>query len=191
MRRTTLTTALYLLLVFLSGAVVGAFALRLYTLKSVSASNPKTPEEYRRQYVAEMRTRLKLTEQQVSQLVPILDETRRRYHELKEKNRPALNAIQDDQVAKIRSILSGDQLTESLLIFRSSVLRLEGRAIDSRRESERLAPRGARQGIRQAGGHEHGEDRAVLVTTSLPDPQPRPAAGAQAGASADQLPSQF
>jgi Spy/CpxP family protein refolding chaperone len=112
MRRTTLTTALYLALVFLSGAVVGAFALRLYTLKSVSASNPKTPEEYRRQYVAEMRTRLKLTEQQVSQLVPILDETRRRYHELKEKNRPALNAIQDDQVAKIRSILSGDQLTE-------------------------------------------------------------------------------
>ena len=112
MRRTTLTTALYLALVFLSGAVVGAFALRLYTLKSGSASNPKTPEEYRRQYVAEMRTRLKLTEQQVSQLVPILDETRGRYHELKEKNRPALKVIQDDQVAKIRSILNGDQIAE-------------------------------------------------------------------------------
>ena len=36
-----------------------------------------------------------------------------------------------------------------------------------------------------------GEDRVVLVTTSLSDPQRRPAAGARAGANDDQLPRAF
>ena len=112
MRRTTLLTGLYLALVFLSGLVLGGFGVRLYTLKTVIASNPKTPEEFRRQYVAEMRSRLKLTDQQVTELLPILDETRKRYHELHEKNRPALKAIQNEQVGKIRSILNDGQRGE-------------------------------------------------------------------------------
>jgi hypothetical protein len=106
MRRSGLSMGIYLALVFLSGAVAGGVGVRLYTLNSVNASAPKTPEEFRKQYVAEMRSRLKLTDQQVSQLQPILDETRQRYRDLHEKNRPALKAIQDEQVAKVRAILT-------------------------------------------------------------------------------------
>ena len=103
MRRATLATAVYLALLFLSGVAVGWFALRLY---SGSASViPRSPEEYRRRYVAELRERLKLTEQQVNQLGPILDETRQRHHEM-------MKTIHDAQVSKIRSILTESQQVE-------------------------------------------------------------------------------
>ena len=109
MRRTNLTTGLYLVLLFLSGVAVGAFGLRLYTVNSVSARNP---DEFRRQYVAKLRDRLKLTEDQVSRLGPILDETRQQHHQLMEKHRPEYKAIQEEQVRKIRAILTDAQQPE-------------------------------------------------------------------------------
>lgn len=110
MRRTSLTAGLYLLLLFFSGVAVGAFGLHLYT-NSVRA-NGRDPAEFRKRYIAELRTRLKLTDDQVSKLGPILDETRQRHHELMEKHRPEMKAIQDDQVTKIRAILMDSQQSE-------------------------------------------------------------------------------
>ncbi len=113
MRRSSLITGIYLLLLFLSGVAVGAFGLRLYTLNSVNASvNPRNPEEFRRRYVAELRARLKLTDDQVARLGPILDETRQRYHDLHEKHKPEMKAVQEDQVQKIRAILTDAQQSE-------------------------------------------------------------------------------
>ena len=109
MRRTSLTTGLYLVLLFLSGVAVGAFGLRLYTVNSVSARNP---EEFRRQYVAKLRDTLKLTDDQVKLLGPILDETRKRHRELMEKHRPEFKTIQDEQEHKIRAILNDAQQPE-------------------------------------------------------------------------------
>jgi Spy/CpxP family protein refolding chaperone len=109
MRRSSLTTGLYLVLLFLSGVAVGAFGLRLYTVNSVSARNP---EEFRRRYVAELRDRLKLTDDQASRLGPILDETRQQHHQLMEKHRPEFKAIQEEQVRKIRAILTDAQQPE-------------------------------------------------------------------------------
>ena len=113
MRRTTLTTGLYLTLLFLGGVAVGVFGHRLYTLISVNANvNPRNPDEFRRRYVAEMRNRLKLTDGQVARLGPILDETRQRHQELVDKHRPEFKAIHDEQVRKIRGILSEAQQAE-------------------------------------------------------------------------------
>jgi hypothetical protein len=109
MRRSSLTTGLYLVLLFLSGVAVGAFGLRLYTVNSVSARNP---EEFRRRYVAELRDKLTLTDDQVKLLGPILDETRQRHRELMEKHRPEFKTIQDEQEHKIRAILSDAQQPE-------------------------------------------------------------------------------
>src|SRR5690348_14645724 len=107
MKRATLSTALYVLLVFLSGAVVGGFALRLYMMNTVLAgpSSPK-PDEIRRKHVEDLRRRLSLSDAQVAQLSAILDATKARYHEVKERwdrqskeaARPELRAITDDQV---------------------------------------------------------------------------------------------
>jgi Spy/CpxP family protein refolding chaperone len=113
MRRNSLTTALYLVLLFLSGVAVGAFGLRLYTLNSVRAGAGRpSPEEFRRRYIAEIRDRLKLTDDQVSKLGPILDETGKQFRELREKHRPELKAIQDEQTQKIRAILTDAQQAE-------------------------------------------------------------------------------
>ena len=114
MRRSSLTAGLYLLLLFFSGIAVGAFGLHLYTLNSVRATSvsPRNPDEFRRRYIEELRTKLKLTDDQVNQLGPILDETRRRHRELMEKHRPELKAIQDEQVSKIRAVLQDSQQAE-------------------------------------------------------------------------------
>jgi hypothetical protein len=121
MKKAGLSAGLYLLLVFLSGAVVGAFSHRLYTMNSVFAGvSPTKPDEYRRQYVKEIRSKLSLTDQQVSQLTAILDNTRARYHDVKARwdhqakdaARPELKAIQAEQVQQIKGILSDTQKPE-------------------------------------------------------------------------------
>jgi polyhydroxyalkanoate synthesis regulator phasin len=131
MRRTTLTSVLYLSLLFVSGVAVGVFGHRLYTLNSVNATsiNPRNPEEFRRRYVAEMRSRLKLTDDQVARLGPILDETRQRHQELMDKHRPEFKAIHDEQVRKIRGMLTDSQQTEytALLAEREKLRQRDGR----------------------------------------------------------------
>src|SRR5690348_9684327 len=111
MRRTSLTTGLYLVLLFLGGLGVGAPGLRLYTRRA-AGDNVRHPEEFRRRYVAELRARLKLTDDQVSRLGPILDETRQQHRELVDKHRPEFKAIQEEQVRKIRAILTEAQQPE-------------------------------------------------------------------------------
>jgi hypothetical protein len=119
MRRSTLSTALYVSLVFLSGGVVGGFAHRLYMVSITSASVPK-PDEWRRKNVDEMRTRLTLSDQQITQLTTILDTTKARFHEVKVKwdkeakrlRQPEMKAIQEDQIRQINEILSEQQRSE-------------------------------------------------------------------------------
>ena len=117
MRRSGFSTARYVLLVFLSGAVVGGFAHRLYMMNSVKAAEaivPRrpSPEEWRRQYVDEMRTRLSLDGAQLAKLEEILNSTRQRFRELREKSRPEMKVIQDAQVASINAILTESQRPE-------------------------------------------------------------------------------
>jgi DNA anti-recombination protein RmuC len=112
MRRNTLTTGLYLVLLFLSGVAVGTFGLRLYTLNAGRSGGRPSAEEFRRKYIEEMRSRLKLTDDQASKLGPILDETGRQFRELREKHRPELKAIQDEQTEKIRALLTEAQQAE-------------------------------------------------------------------------------
>ena len=112
MRRTGLATALYVVLVFLSGAAVGAFGHRLYLMSTVKAESRPSPEEFRRRYVEEMRTRLNLSADQLAKLNEILDSTRARFRASHERRQPEMKAIQDEQVSKIRSILTDAQRAE-------------------------------------------------------------------------------
>ena len=66
----------YLLIVFMSGVVVGGFAYRLYSVKAVVSSTERprmTPQEYRKKAVREMTDRLHLTPEQVQGLAPYVD----------------------------------------------------------------------------------------------------------------------
>lgn len=109
MKRSGPVVGLSLMLVFLSGALVGAFAHRLYSARTVSA---KGPDAYRQRYLNEMQTRLKLDPAQMEALVKILDESKDRYKQARERIDPEMKQIQREQRDKIRAILSPDQKIE-------------------------------------------------------------------------------
>jgi len=77
MVRSKWSLALALALVFASGIVAGALGYRYYDryYEHKADARPKSPEEFRKAYVAEMQSRLKLSDSQVKQLEVILDET--------------------------------------------------------------------------------------------------------------------
>ena len=112
MRRSGLAAALYVLLVFSSGVLVGMFGYRVYLANSVSASGRASPEEYRRRYVTDMQSRLRLDSGQVTRLQVILDSIRDEYRGFREKHKLELQAIQDSQVRQINAILTNQQRAE-------------------------------------------------------------------------------
>ena len=110
MKRWNLPIALYLFLVFISGAVVGALGYRTYKPPSASSSSRVSPEEFRRQYLQEIKTRVNLNDEQLQKVNAILDETRTRFHDARDKHNEIVKQIGDEQRAKMRAILSPEQL---------------------------------------------------------------------------------
>ncbi len=106
------TIAFYVGLVFGSGAVLGAYVHHAYTVSAVSASAPRNPEEYRRRYLAEMKSRLKLGDPEMTKITAILDETRSRFKQTRDSIEPELQRIREEQQAKVRALLSPDQQIE-------------------------------------------------------------------------------
>lgn len=113
MKRSQLAVAVYAVLTFVSGILVGGVGYRLYSSTAVGTRpGSHSPEEYRRKYVEEMRSRLKLSDRQAADLNVILDATRDRWRQLRERERPEVKAIQDEQVQRIRAILDENQRAE-------------------------------------------------------------------------------
>lgn len=110
MKRGNLPIALYLLLVFVSGAVVGALGYRAYKPPTASSNAPVNPEDARRQYLHEMQTRANLSTDQIQKLSTIMDETRARFHASREQHNLEVKQIGEQQRAKVRAILTVDQL---------------------------------------------------------------------------------
>ena len=107
MGRSTLKTLFYLALVFVSGAMVGTFADRLYMMKTVNAatSGPQRRAEMRRKYVEELRTRLHLDDPQLARLQAIMDATGKRLQE-------ARKSIDEEHSQQIMAMLNDSQKAE-------------------------------------------------------------------------------
>jgi len=107
-----------LLLVFLSGALVGAVTHRLYTVSTVRTEDGRTvagpapredPEVIRKRILADMRQRLTLDDEQVTKLNGIYDETRKRFDELHQKANSETRALWENQTTQIRALLRPEQ----------------------------------------------------------------------------------
>jgi hypothetical protein len=136
MNKSKLAVLLPLILVFVSGGMLGAFAYRLYSVPTVQTTGgmggppplPRpSPEEVRRKVVADMTGKIKLDAEQVKQLNAIMDQTHTDFEALREKYKPewdALNqkrealtekqrpeqdAIRTHQTERIRAMLRDDQ----------------------------------------------------------------------------------
>src|SRR5690242_6141583 len=105
---------LYVLMVFLSGTLVGAVGYRLYSAKTVNATvTPKPkPEEWRKHVVQEMRTRLKLSDEQVNKLQTAFDATKQSFAAYDQRSKAERKSIIEEQHQTIRSFLSDAQRAE-------------------------------------------------------------------------------
>ena len=122
-----LSAVLSALLMFFSGAVLGAFSYRLYSISPVQSGKdpgapPRklSPEEFRKRYVSDLTSAVKLDSGQVTALNRVLDQTRDEADKLNDKvkaDREALNekwrpdreAIHNHQVESINGVLRPDQ----------------------------------------------------------------------------------
>ncbi len=111
MRRPTLTIVLYLAIVFASGVLVGAYGYRFVIPVAAKAQRP-SEEEWRRQYLKEMQTRLQLTPDQLKQLNGIMDETRTLFHDARQKHNQIMKHLRDEQTDKVRAMLTDAQKPE-------------------------------------------------------------------------------
>ncbi|MEQ1886535.1 MAG: hypothetical protein ABL967_15830 [Bryobacteraceae bacterium] len=134
--------AIYVIAIFISGAVTGYYGHRFYDVSAVSANATRNPEEFRRQYIDEMKSRLKLTDQQAVQLSAILDETRSQFRttrasiepqlqDARDRIEPQLQRIREDQQRRVHAILSTGQQEEYDKILAERQARRKQREKDS------------------------------------------------------------
>ncbi len=106
------TIALYVGLVFASGVVVGAFGHRFVDVAAVSANARRNPEEFRKRFTAEMKSRLNMTNEQMTTLNSVLDSTRVEFRTTRDSIEPALANIREQQHQRILAILKPAQRAE-------------------------------------------------------------------------------
>jgi hypothetical protein len=110
MPRTRYSAALYLILVFASGILVGVVSHRLYVTSTVTATAPpRTMDEVRKKYLAEMRARVGVDDRQLTSVNGILDDTKRKFDDLARNEKPLHDAISKEQVDSISALLTPPQ----------------------------------------------------------------------------------
>jgi len=110
MKRWNLPIAVYLFLVFVSGGVVGALGYRMYSPPSARSEQHVNPEVWRKQYLDELRTRVNLTPDQIQKMNILLDETDASFNQARAQHHQEIEKIREDHRAKLRTILTADQL---------------------------------------------------------------------------------
>jgi len=107
MRHSKLIASLSAFLLFCCGIVVGIAGYRYYEHTTVSANSS---DDWRLQYMAEMRSRAKLTDRQLQMLNVILDQTKQDMRDMKERHKPEILEIKQNQIARVKSILTAEQI---------------------------------------------------------------------------------
>jgi Spy/CpxP family protein refolding chaperone len=118
MLKTRSSALLSLILVFLSGTLVGAVSYRLYMVNSVASGGAPPgrgpgkfdPEEVRKRRVQEMKEKVKLDDEQVARLNVIYDNTRVQFDALKKRGDSEAHGLWEKQRDAVRAILRPEQL---------------------------------------------------------------------------------
>lgn len=153
MRPLKLTLVLQLLLVFVSGSVVGALGYRLYSRRTALAdqqARPSRPGGFdpvraRNRWIEPLQTRLKLSPDQVQKLTAIYESTGRRFGDARKKAEaetrrimdPEMAALHKDQIAQIEALLDASQLTEYRKMLEERRKWMENRRSNPRPDRDR------------------------------------------------------
>ena len=108
--RTRTSIALYLVLVFGSGILVGIASNRLYSATTASAKNSKQSfPEFRKMYLDAMKDTVGASPEQVVEISKILDDTRKAEEDFVAQEKPTQNKIQQDHINQIKHLLNPQQ----------------------------------------------------------------------------------
>ncbi len=132
MTKPTRIAALCLGIVFLAGAIFGFVAHGLYAEHTTRASNP---QQMRERYISNLQKELALSPGQVAQITSILDETRQRFREIRERMEPEFESLRELQRERIMGILTPEQQPKYQAILEQH-----------RREQERRRQQNAKAG---------------------------------------------
>lgn len=127
-KRNQWTAILLAISLFGCGVVAGSLGHRYYS-ETVMAAKPSAAD-FRQQYMAEMKSKLRLSDAQVDQLQTILDETKEKAKAVRDRVHPEMVRIKEEQISRVKSILSPQQVTayERLVADRER----RGRAMEDR-----------------------------------------------------------
>lgn len=123
------------LLLFGLGCAVGVLGQRYYDTKTVAAN---TAKDFRQKYISEMKTKLNLSQHQIDELQVILDDTKAKVKAMRETQHPEIVQIKDDQLAKVKSILSPDQAKKYEAIVADREQQAKEQEDRDRQEDQRL-----------------------------------------------------
>jgi phage I-like protein len=107
----TAQVAIYLLVTFVSGAVVGVFGHQFY-LVTASANQKIAPEQYRNRMREAMQKRLKLDGAQVGKVDAAMEAARNRWRAFRERHRDEIAEMDAQLDAEMAAILSPEQELE-------------------------------------------------------------------------------
>ncbi|MBV9302057.1 MAG: hypothetical protein JOY62_02090 [Acidobacteriaceae bacterium] len=139
MHRSKWTAGLLALVLFCCGAGAGALAYRYFAGIPVSAKNA---EDFRHRYISEMQSRVHLTPAQLSHLETILDETKAKYKALRDLQHPAMLKIKEEQISKVKSILSPQQVRAYEQLVAEREQRMREQENRERREEQKRTKAG-------------------------------------------------
>lgn len=124
MPKSKVSAFLSVLLVFVSGAAMGAVGYRLYQVKTVvspvQAKKQMRPEDFRKLVIAHLRDAVKLTDQQIvevqkiydwqgEQFMPLQKRIEAKWDQDKREFDQQRDQIHDQAVAKIKAVLTPEQ----------------------------------------------------------------------------------
>lgn len=134
MRRNTVL--LWLIMVFISGTVVGVASHRYFTRETIAKeeSRPPSREQVRQEYLAKMRERVGANDEQIARIVAILDEARAASDARRKAMDAEMKAIQEQTREKIRAVFTPEQ------VVKYEAWREERRLEREKRERERGRP---------------------------------------------------
>jgi hypothetical protein len=101
--------------------------------------NAKTAENFRHHYTNEMRAKLNLSPQQVARLDVILDETKAKYKAVRDEYRPEMVKIKNEQIERVKSILTSEQVPEYEKLVAEREKRYQEQQERDRQEDEKRA----------------------------------------------------
>jgi hypothetical protein len=107
MKRPQQVALLFGVLIFVLGLASGILGHRLYESGAVNAA-----DSWRTRYVNEMQRRLDLTPLQIDKLNDVLDDTRAKVRAVKDKYRPQMLDIKQQQIAAMKALLNPKQEAE-------------------------------------------------------------------------------